>query len=517
MCKFIIYLLMIPFAANLNLEHSPTIVRFFEDRSDIRIIKGPVGSGKTTALCFAVLQVALEQKPSPNDGIRYSRPVVLRNTYSELKTTTIQTWKENFPEEIFGTIGGTPPITQHIKIPGELDCEVFFLAMDQPKDVRKLLSLNISHLYWNEMREFNEDIVLAGWDRVGRFPNRAADKHGVECTYPCMFGDTNPPDEDHWMYEWEFGGPEDMSGERIMKSLKFFNQPGAVLDVSSNAHKHKNLIQAAGRQYILNPEAENVPNLPTNYYQKKLPINTLERIRVYYQSQYGVVGHGKPVIPEYNDDLMSVEDLPVLKNADMIIGADVGGGTLSPSAIIGQRGPRGIILIHAEIVCFDMGVEEFANQILLTLAELFDDRSIDKGYGDPAGAKRDEIFETVVFNHLKSKGIPIKGAQTNAIQTRIEAIRAPMLRLIDGKPGILINKRCKVLRAGLAGKWVFKRLQVAGAERYADKPDKGKYSHVCDALGYFDLGTGEYQAIQGRKKLANRKPVHAKTGWDPLK
>ena len=184
MCKFLIYLLMIPFAANLNLEHSPTIVKFFEDRSDIRIIKGPVGSGKTTALCFAVLQVALEQKPSPNDGIRYSRPVVLRNTYSELKTTTIQTWKENFPEEIFGTIGGTPPITQHIKIPGELDCEVFFLAMDQPKDVRKLLSLNISHLYWNEMREFNEEIVLAGWDRVGRFPNRAEDKHGVECTFP---------------------------------------------------------------------------------------------------------------------------------------------------------------------------------------------------------------------------------------------------------------------------------------------------------------------------------------------
>jgi len=131
--------------------------------------------------------------------------------------------------------------------------------------------------------------------------------------------------------------------------------------------------------------------------------------------------------------------------------------------------------------------------------------------------KRDEIFETIVFNHLNSKGIPIRGAQTNDISVRIEATRNPMTKMIDGKPGILINKRCKVLRAGLAGKWVFRRLQVAGTERYADKPDKGKYSHVCDALGYYNLGTGEYQAIQGRKKRANRKPIRVKTRWDPLK
>lgn len=111
----------------------------------------------------------------------------------------------------------------------------------------------------------------------------------------------------------------------------------------------------------------------------------------------------------------------------------------------------------------------------------------------------------------------MKGAQTNAIGVRIEATKAPMIRLIDGKPGFLVNKRCKVLRAALAGKWVFRRLQVAGSERYADKPDKGKYSHVGDALGYFHLGTGEYQAIQGRKQRNNRGPVRVKTGWDVFK
>ena len=510
---------MQPYTANLNLEHAPTIADFLNDRSDVRIIKGPVGSGKTTGLCFAVLQIAMMQERSPRDGIRYTRPVILRNTYAELKTTTIQTWKENFPEDAFGSIGGTPPISQHIKIPGEIDCEVFFLAIDQPKDVRKLLSLNISHIYFNEMREFNEEIVLAAWDRVGRFPNRDKDKHGVECTFPCMIADTNPPDEDHWMYEWEFGGPVNSSGEKIMKSLQFFNQPGAVLDVSDKYHEYKSsdLIQAAGRQYIVNPLAENIPNLPTDYYKKKLPFNNRDRIRVYYESQYGVVGQGKPVIPEYDDNLMSVTELPVLKEVPLGICADVGGGTLSPSALIIQRHPRGTMLVHAEIVCFDMGVEEFANQINQTMAERFKGRELEYGWGDPAGAKRDEIFEKVVFDHLKSKGIPMQGAQSNATAVRIEATRNPMTRMIDGKPGILIDKRCKVLRAGLAGKWVFRRLQVAGTERFSEKPDKGKYSHVCDALGYGCLGTGEWHTIRGRNNRNTRKPVRAKTGWDVFK
>lgn len=39
----------------------------------------------------------------------------------------------------------------------------------------------------------------------------------------------------------------------------------------------------------------------------------------------------------------------------------------------------------------------------------------------------------------------------------------------------------------------------------------------CDALGYFNMGTGEFKAIQGRKKMSNRKPITVKTGWDVFK
>lgn len=51
-----------------------------------------------------------------------------------------------------------------------------------------------------------------------------------------------------------------------------------------------------------------------------------------------------------------------------------------------------------------------------------------------------------------------------------------------------------MIRKGLAGGFQFRRLKVAGDERYTDEPDKGIYSHPVEALEYCLLGEGEGQA-----------------------
>jgi len=502
---------MKPFVANLDLTHSPTMGRFIQDTSPVSIAKGPVGSGKTTTACFKMMNFALNQKRSPKDGIRYSRGFIVRNTYVQLKSTTIKTWLECFPEESCGKLVYSAPITQRIIIPGELDFEVYFLAMDRPKDIRNLLSLNVSFGFFNEVREMMEEIVVRAFDRTGRYPNPAPDKHGVECTYPCLIADTNPPDEDHWLFRWETEGIEFDGGENV----EFFNQPAAVLDVTDDLNGHKNTIRAAGHQYIVNPEAENVPNLLSNYYRRKLPLNNRNDIRVYYESKYGVVGQGLPVIPEYDDTRMAVDDLAVLPDQPLIVGMDIGGGTLSPAAVIGQVHPQGTILIHAEISCFNTGLETFVLQLKQLVSSRFGAKIIEQGWGDPAGLQRDPIYATVIFDHLKNHGIPIQGCPTNDIKIRIESTKAPMLRLIEGRPGFLIDKRCKVLRAALMGKWVFKRVQVSGTAKYMDKPDKGKYSHLGDAAGYFMLGTGGFQTVRGKEQRKKTlRPIQAKVGFN---
>ncbi len=63
-------------------------------------IGGPIGSGKTKAMCLRVGRHAQEQRPSPKDGVRYTRFAMVRNTMPDLKRSTIRTWLETYPEGI---------------------------------------------------------------------------------------------------------------------------------------------------------------------------------------------------------------------------------------------------------------------------------------------------------------------------------------------------------------------------------------------------------------------------------
>jgi hypothetical protein len=126
---------------NLDFSESPVIYDFIQSKNFVQGIMGPVGSGKSYGCAAKIFIKAVQQKPSPIDNVRYSRWAIVRNSYPMLKTTTIKTWLDLFPEGTFGPMLWTPPITHHIRLPARgdaagIDCEVIFLALDQPKDVR---------------------------------------------------------------------------------------------------------------------------------------------------------------------------------------------------------------------------------------------------------------------------------------------------------------------------------------------------------------------------------------------
>jgi hypothetical protein len=494
--------LIVPRKLSLDLGAVLTLFRFVEDSSFVRIAIGPVGSGKSTVMCGEIMRLAQLQEPSPHDGVRRFKCGIVRNTYGELISTTLKTWRAMFPEELCGPIRYSAPITHRIFVPAKgrpgdenhkpgLDLEIEFLALDRPKDVKKLLSWEGSIIWFNECREIERAIFDAATARVGRYPSFA--QGGVACSFAGIIADTNPPDEDHWLYELEAERPDGWA---------FFHQPAAVVELGEVKFNYEpeDVIHAAGSTYIVNPGAENLKFLPPNYYQRMLPGKRRDWIDVYACAKYGYVQDGKPVIPEYNAELMRRAELPILDDRDLWIGADIGGGTLSPAAIIAQRHARGTWLIHAEVVCTEMGTDRFTDMIHQTMAETFGDRKIKRGWGDPAGATRDEIFETAIFQHMRSKSIPMFAAPTNDPNARIQAIAAPMGRMIDGQPGILIHERCAELHKGLGGRWRYRRLQVAGSERYSDVPEKNQWSHPCDGLGYLLSGGGEDRALRGRSQ-----------------
>ena len=50
--------------------------------------------------------------------------------------------------------------------------EVIFLALDDPKDVRKLLSLELTGAWVNECRELPKAVIDGLTHRVGRYPTQ---------------------------------------------------------------------------------------------------------------------------------------------------------------------------------------------------------------------------------------------------------------------------------------------------------------------------------------------------------
>jgi len=524
------------FQPNINLEHAPTLWAALHDNNPVRIITGPLGSGKTTFCCADVFSRALEQKPSP-DGIRRFKAGIVRNTMPELRRTTIPTWLALFPEAATAPLRFSTPAEHHIQIraqdfqwvdmeagtfsgsPG-LDLVVEFFAMDTPDDVRALLSWEGTMIWFNEVREIHKSIVDMADLRVGRYPSIA--KGGVEPTWFGVLGDTNPPDEDHWIYRADKG--TDDFGEFIGRPMgwSMYFQPPAVVEVKQVEDGHwqsveaeplkldiydeKHVHRAAASIWAVNPNAENLPNLtvhqaldPTKdqlgrggYYARGLQNKNRDWIRAYFQGRYQFVREGKSVIEEFDPLTMVRDDTPVLENADIIVGADIGGNTLNPAAVFLQRAQRGIWVCHDEVVASGLGLDRFENEISVAFAERFPGRTCGALWGDPAGRTKDGIFETIAFDHLLSKGWPALPAPSNNIGIRIDAIKAPMGRFIDGQPGFIVNRRCVKLIKGLSGAWFFRRMATRGPARYAEKPDKSHpYSDVCDGLGYGLSGGGE--------------------------
>jgi len=204
------------------------------------------------------------------------------------------------------------------------------------------------------------------------------------------------------------------------------------------------------------------------------------------------VQEGRPVWPEYDDSVMSSEDIQVDPTLPIHIGLDFG---LTPAAVFGQRLPSGRWNILREIVTDDMGLERFGLILLNEINVNYPKMDV-LVWGDPAGSKRDEIFEVTAFDHLKTIGFNARPTASNDFQVRREAGAMPMNRFIDRKPGLQVHKDCQRLRKSLAGGYHFKRVAVGGGqERFRDAPNKNEHSHVGDAFGYLLLGGGEHRAM----------------------
>ena len=442
---------------------------YLRDRSPVSLIEGPVGSGKTVATFMKQMAIGLSQ--SPYERVRYTRHMIIRNTYPELRSTVIKSFQEWFPEEV-APMNWASPITAKLDfwLPDKtrVKSEFMFLALDRPEDAGKLRSLEVTTAAGSEMSELSKSTFDMMTQRVGRYPPKrwgGADFYGV-------MGDTNFPDDDGWIYR--------IFEEEKPKGFTLFKQPGGLIE--------------RGGVYSPNPAAENVENLPGGheYYQRMVHGKNKEWIKVFVLAQYGTVSTGKPVYPEYNDDLHCRETKPYV-GLPLLLGFDYG---LTPSCVVGQVTPRGQLRVFSDLLGSDMGIRQFArDSVKPFLAMNFPGYKI-QATGDPAGNRRADSDEKTCFMELAEAGIPAMPAITNEFLARREAVAAYLTKLIDGEPGLVVSPSARLIRKGFNGGYHYKRVQVTGDERYRDVPDKNDYSHPHDALQYMSLFSKTYHASQ---------------------
>ena len=468
---------------------SVTMDKFHSSNDFVRALMGPIGSGKSVACCTEIMKRSTEQKVIYNDeypdGIRKSRWAIIRNTYRELIDTTMQTWFDWFPRNIgfYRAMDMKWTLDRKLDDGTQIHLEVLFRALDRPDDIKKLLSLELTGGWINEAREIPKQVLDMLQGRVGRYPafkdftNIPDDI--LDEVYDLMEGgttfsdlpphiiehlpfigivmDTNPPDSDHWWYTLF----EDT--EPPVKGFSLYHQPSAK-----------------------GPEAENIRNLVPGYYNNIIQGKDQEWINVYVHGLYGFIADGKPVWPEYKDDIHHTdEELPLSGSGTIYVGIDFG---LTPAAVIGQITSSGQFQIIDELCTFDMGAVSFGKLLHEKLSRDFCGCQLEI-YADPAGEGRAQTDESTPFQVLDNQGIEAWPTYTNDFTIRREAVADYMQRLdFGGKPAFIIGPKAKMVRKACAGGYKYKRMQVSGQERFQDKPDKGRYSHTGDALQYLFLG-----------------------------
>lgn len=490
--------------ADLNYKpDGETLRTYIRDLSYFSGIQGPVGSGKSVGSCIKIMMLASTQMLDTN-GKRRSRWAVIRNTNPQLKTTTIKTWLDWFPEDQWGKFNWSPPYTHHIKV-GDIDAEVIFLALDRPEDVKKLLSLELTGAWVNEAREIPKSIIDAITMRLGRFPPM---KDGGPSWFG-MFCDTNPPPEDHWwpimsgaapIPEW-VGHEESLTLKRP-EDWTFYNQPSGMVEIKD--------VEGIVVDRVLNPEAENAKYHVPGYYEKMIQGKTKSWIDVYVMNRMGTLVEGKSVYNQFARDTHVAKEQINIIQGDIYVGIDFG---LTPAAVFAQRHMARWQVV-AELVAVDMGMVRFSSLLHETMAVLNERAGAKlpyRVYGDPAGDQRAQTDETTPFQILRREKIKAYPTSTNDVALRIEAVNAPLSRMTEGRAGLLIDPSCKVLIAGFDGGYHYRRLQVTG-ERFADAPEKNRFSHVHDAFQYLMLGGGEGRALTMGGEP--QKPVNGRAGYN---
>jgi hypothetical protein len=449
--------------SNIVFSPPPTCRNFMNSTAFGRLIAGPVGSGKTTACLFELFRRACEQAPA-DDGLRYTRFAVLRQTLKQLKDTVLK--------DIIQWIG---PVANYkvsdntIYIDaGDVRSEWLLIPLEDPEDQRRLLSMQLTGAWLSEAIEMDVGLVAAVGGRMPRYPSG---NKGV-ASWTGIIADTNfPPEGSDWHKFMELDTPPDW---------QIFKQPGGL---SEGAENYEWLNQTA--ETLKLPENHPARLLRgRQFYERNARNTNVDWVRRYVHAQYGDDPSGTAVFREsFRTAFHVADELEPVPGHPLLIGQDFG---RDPCTIICQLDHKGRLLVLDEVPAEDIGLEQHI--VRAVRPKLMDPRYLSRPVamvGDPAGMAKSTIYEETSFDSLKRMGFMAFPAPTNDLDPRLRAVEAFLGGSRDGGPALLVDRsRCPQTVRALSGGYRYEKTK-SGQRKPA--PAKNQFSHMMDALQYVAL------------------------------
>jgi len=465
---------------------SPTVREFMLSEALVKCIVGPLGSGKSMGCIIELFRRMCEQAPDAR-GVRPTRFAVVRNTFAQIRDTTLADITEYFGA-YFTWKASASTIQWDFALPDKTRVRSDWLLMplERPEDSRKLLSLNLTAAWVEECREVEYSIVSALRGRIGRFPSPTR----VKPSWQAVIMSSNPWSEGSEYYtNFVVAKPDGGPG-----GWDLFRQPGG-----------------------LTPEAENVENLPAGYYERLMHGASMEFIKVHVHGLWGDDLFGRAVFqasfkPDWH---LTSRDLAGSVNVlrPVLVGLDFG---RQPAAVITQEEIMGSVLALEEVVASDQGLIGFLEGLLLpVLRERYAACRIFV-VGDPAGVARSGLREESAFSILEEYGLSAIPAPTNDVLPRLQAVEKLLLKSVGGKPGLVVARgRCPVLSEGFLRGYRYRKRRDGSL---TPEPDKNEFSHPHDAMQYAALG--HQSPVVGRRiewrvglNRVQRRPKFSARAW----
>ena len=468
----------------INYEPLPTLRLFHDDNSINRCIIGPVGSGKTTA---AALEIGgfIPEHLFDTYGIAKTRWVVVRNTYIELRDSTLRTIREWFPEAFNSSDWSESRMELTIRAEG-YEAEILFRSCDRPEHIRKLKSLEITGYWIDESIEVPQAIKLMLKNRIGRFPKKCPEKYGIETS--------NPPEIDDPTYS----------------DFAWHKPPPGPLPPRPPLPGHCGYWQ---------PPGENTKNLPPDYYAQLRLVyrDNPDWIEMYIDGKPGVMIIGKLVYNNFRREYhVAKAPIPWL-GGELIVGWDNSGNC--PACVVAQIPSPMRVHILREYFSDRMGIVDFTNFVVHQLNMDFRGAKDITHWADPAGSaqypKREGGF-TSNAELMHDCGVDVLPSEQN-FQARVESVDQMLARI----EGVLIDPSCTRLINGFLGGYCYPPNKSLMGE-FLPNVLKNKYAHLAESLQYLmvrifkpDLRPDARDPVLNLPYRDHYNPLEG-TGYDPF-